>query len=79
MIRSDDPPSHFLPRSCPAVREYFWHALAIENLTPREAVRRHVARMANSQIEQEFMNLLADSIQEQWNEVLAVEAIQRIA
>ncbi len=73
---NSDPPPHFFPGSTVRMKAYFWHRLMVEKLDPQEAVHRYISQMPNSQIEQEFMALLIEGVEENLNNFLVTDVIR---
>ena len=76
MIDSSNPPSHFFPKFSPQMKAYFWRCLMVEKLSPKETVRRYVSQIPNSRIEQEFVALLVEGVDENLKEFLVVDVIR---
>ena len=70
------PPSYFFPSVPSEMKQFFWQNLIIEKLTVYDALMQFLAGKVKTPIEQEVAEMVADTLEREWNSYRTVEIIK---
>jgi len=70
------PPAYFFPSVPSEMKQFFWQNLIIEKLTVYDALMQFLAGKVKTPIEQEVAEMVADTLEREWNSYRTVEIIK---
>ena len=69
--------THFFPNAAPKMRACFWQSLMVEKRTIRETLTAYLKDTIKTLDEQEITDLIAVTLELDWNNYLAAEKIRK--